>query len=402
MRAPHFPRRVSVADVVHNARCELYEAISQNIHDYPWIEQWSAGFNFAFVVDRHMDASADTTYLIPIQYGTFSLGIDASLQQNAKGTFVVDFSITNGLGRFREADCQKLREDAETPRRLLNGEIGLRRWLNEVIPQMEEAWIAPASEWEPEYKKARRRYAGKAEEISYTIEFGVTAEGSLMPSWNLIYPSGRQFRPVLDFSVSRIVTHKLIVALAPIVMPVPDLTDIYAVVGGRKVIVGRRVCVTNDDPLGRCWEGQESIKAEIDNARKRVRVAEREVSLARSRSKEVASEFAVAKSQADREKRLRELAAPGAEAERAERTVTQQLMEALSAKKATAERQVSETEKELEAAKAAEEASMRLEQERATAVRAARDQARAASEAATEQRLQQIIQQQIIRDAFRR
>jgi hypothetical protein len=86
MSAPEFPRRVSVAEVVHNTRCELYEAVRDNVRAHPWLEQWAATFAFSFKVERDLNASTDTTYLIPVQYGTFSLEITGALNQSAQGT----------------------------------------------------------------------------------------------------------------------------------------------------------------------------------------------------------------------------------------------------------------------------------------------------------------------------
>lgn len=274
MTPPHFPRRVSVTEVVHNARCELYEAVSENIHDYPWLENMAATFDFSFIVDRDLSASTDTTFLVPIQSGTFTLGIKANLNQSATSTYVLKINII-GLGRFQAAaDCGQIRSMAETPQRLLNGEIGLRRWLNEVIPQLEAAWIAPPVEGEAEWATDRRKYAGKTKSLAYAIKFGVTANGSLLPSWDLLFPSGRRYKPMFSFTAARDVTHELIFGLTPTVYEPPDLSNIHAVIDGKKVIVGRRVCVTNADRDELCWENDEALKAVIDAARKKTKAAQ--------------------------------------------------------------------------------------------------------------------------------
>ena len=44
MSAPEFPRRVSVAEVIEIARCELYDAVRKNRIDHRWIENWAAAF----------------------------------------------------------------------------------------------------------------------------------------------------------------------------------------------------------------------------------------------------------------------------------------------------------------------------------------------------------------------
>ncbi len=390
MHAPQFPRRVSVAEVVHNARCELYEAVSQNIHDYPWIERWGATFNFSFVVDRHIDASTDTTYLVPIQYGAFTLGIQADLKQNAKGTYVLNFSIPDGLGNFWEADCGRIRSEAQTPRRLLNGEIGLRRWLNDVIPQLEDAWIVPEGEWDTTLTKERRKYAGKATQLSYTIEFGVTADGSLLPSWNLMYPNGHQFRPALDLGVSRIVTHTLIVGMAPIAaLPPLDLTGIHTTFDGKDVIMGRRVCVTNIENRSyasstiRTSDGR-WIRPQRNSQKTRARWRrQRHPGKAPKISWLFRGCFRTNRDQANTEAMKNAIA----NAEQATKHYDN----------VAAERKVLEARQQTIHAQARAYQAVGREAE-AHAMARARQQARQE----TEQRLQQVIQEQIIRDAFRR
>lgn len=377
MGAPEFPRRVSVAEVVHNARCELYEAVSENIEAYPWLEKWAAVFDFSFKVDRDVNASADTTYLIPVQYGGFTLGITADLKQSAQGTYGLSFSILGGLGRFGAVDCTRLRAAGETPQRLLNGEIGLRRWLNEVVPQLEAAWIATGPEGAG--PKGRREYAGEATKLGYTIEFGVTAEGSLLPSWSLTFPNGRQFKPALDFSASKVVTHSLIVGLTPISPPPPtDLSAIYASFEGKKVIVGRRVCVTNSDQLGQCWEGAQELKQAVDDARKNRKEAKAKVETLRSRESATRSIESPERLLKFNDTKLRDEVGTG--------EIFSAVQEFKAADQAlrTAEKQLSDGE-------------VVVRQTTSAAYR----EARIMAEADTERRLQQIVQEQILRNAFR-
>lgn len=406
MSAPEFPRRVSVAEVVRNARCELYEAVRDNVGTHPWIVRWAAAFDFSFKVERDLNASADTTYLIPVQYGGFTLGIQAALNQDAAATYTLSFSIPDGLGRFDEADCDRMRAAAETPKRLLNGEIGLRRWLEEAMPQMEDAWLATSFPGEPSDFAARRKYAGKVKELGYTIEFGVTAEGSLLPSWSLTFPNGRQFKPALDFSASRVVTHKLIVGLTPVAPPGPeDVSDIHAIIDGKDYIVGRRVCVTNNDATGECWADDPALKAQIEKARREKRQAD----AAKKRAQEVAQKaieqvitLQQTSPQAVNPQVFREL--PSSEIMKL--PLAKEVNPALKGALENLETAKQNLEAAEESAQKAEEKLETVESQPVIQVteearRFARIRAAASSEAETERRLDQIIQQQLIRDAFR-
>lgn len=369
MSAPEFPRRVSVSEVVHNTRCELYEAVRDNIGRHPWLENWAATFAFSFKVDRDLNASTDTTYLIPVQYGAFSLEITAELKQSAEGTYTLNYSIPGGLGGYADVDCERLRAGAETPQRLLNGEIGLRRWMNEVIPQMEIAWIDTGSA-----PPDRRQYAGEATGVGYTIEFGVTAGGSLLPSWSLTFPNGRQFRPGFNVTASRIVTHQLIVGLAPITPPGPaDLSAIHTVFNGKKVIVGRRVCVTNDDEFEQCWVGNEDLRKatlEYEKALERAKRAQRGgVREFSNELPENMTQYSITQ--------LKEKIPEGEE------------LNAILALK--------QADKKLQAAKdKSPKGGIQYEE-----VKVAYRQSVREAQADTERRLQQIVQEQILRSAFR-
>jgi hypothetical protein len=236
MTAPEFPRRVSVTEVIENARCELYDAVKENEGRYPWIKDWAAGFDLSFVVDRDANASTDTSYVVPINLGTFAIGLRASSRNKAKSTFAVKFKITGGLGNYAQINCPRI---ANFPRVLLNGELGLRRWLNDVIPQVENARIS---------KTAGTKGSGDIESLTYTMEFGVTMDGSLLPSWSLTYPDKSQFRPGFNLTAAEANTHKMIVAMTPRARP--ETLDWSTILAKRTdktgkevtVIVGRRVC----------------------------------------------------------------------------------------------------------------------------------------------------------------
>ncbi len=236
MSAPEFPRRVSVTEVIENVRCELYDAVKENEGRYPWIRDWAAGFDLSFVVDRDANASTDTTYIVPVHLGTFAIGLRANSRNKAKGTFAVKFKITGGLGNYEQINCPRV---AAHPRVLLNGEVGLRRWLSEIVPQVENARISKAT---------GSKGSGDIESLTYTIEFGVTVDGSLLPSWSLTYPDKSQFRPGFNLTAAEATTHKMIVAMLPRARP--ETLDWSTILAKRTdksgkevtVIVGRRVC----------------------------------------------------------------------------------------------------------------------------------------------------------------
>lgn len=286
--APSFPPRVSVAEVVENARCELYDAIGQNNTKYPWIKLWAAAFDFSFVVERDANVSTDTSYLVPITAGTFALGLRANLKQKARSTYVVKYKITKGLEKFEitkgfgkteSLNCSQ--RSPLQPRQLLNGEIGLRQWINEVLPQIARARIMNSTDDDVSAQKKERVFTGEIDSLSYTIEFVVTADGSLLPVWALAYPDKRQFKPGFNLTASEIVTHKLIVAMTPRTIPKEEPQDWSTILDKRivkkkgdtegkevTVIVGRKVCLVENGDHKKCdvelHEGE--VRAKLSDA----------------------------------------------------------------------------------------------------------------------------------------
>ncbi len=201
-RPAKFPKRVSVAEVVNNVRCELLSAVRNNEHQYPWIRDWTAKFTLFLEIDRTAGADGDSSFVVPIKHGTFTLGLTAKLNKQAKNSIDIDFVVPY-LGDQQTYQCKEYASDDEN-RPLLAGEIGLKKWLDEVIPDMHESGI--------------HENVGKigSDGVVYKIDFVITTGGSIKPSWALSYPSGRMFNASIKGSGEKKNTHQLTVAMTPL------------------------------------------------------------------------------------------------------------------------------------------------------------------------------------------
>jgi len=388
MMAPEFPRRVSVADVVQNARCELYDAVQANIGTYPWIGQWAAGFEFSFVVDRDANASTDTSYLIPVQHGTFTLGLKASLKQKARGTYALGYKILKGLRNYHHAGCSPAL-DGQGRGRLLSGEIGLRRWISDVVPEIDRSRIANSTKGEPAEYKELRKSTGEISSLSYTIEFGVTADGSLLPSWALSFPDKRQFRPAINLALSEATTHKLIVAMTPLSIDPPAFADKSAILGsrdGKTVIVGRRVCVIDKVDSDQCLD--EATEGSAKEASKELSRSLKE----QAEKKQEIQNLRQALPPPLRNRSISELERSPSSDDTTRRSV--------DSNKQTIDR-LKDTQVQLEQAQQRASAARKTLEAGASAARQTEARARAEAESDASRRLDQLIQQQVIRDAFR-
>ncbi|MHA1164355.1 MAG: hypothetical protein ACTSP0_02085 [Alphaproteobacteria bacterium] len=274
MKPPKMPKRVSVADVVNNARCELYQAVKDltSVKDptneqrklYGWLANWAAGYDLTLTVDRDYGASTNTSYVWPVSHGTFTIGFTAKLDKSAMTTMALGFKILK-LDKYEKYDCSvaTVSANSTTRRRLLNGEIGIRAWLNRVVPDIHASGLPTKTKGESPRITNDRSWSGTVEDLTYTLEFGIKSDGSISPSWALNYGNGQRFIPSFKLTKSRGVTHKLVIAMTPPAAPgFKDLTQVLEIdKEGNKYFRSRRVCVTNNNDPEACADQEGSRTA---------------------------------------------------------------------------------------------------------------------------------------------
>jgi hypothetical protein len=411
MTAPEFPRRVSVAEVAHNARCELYAAVQERGQQYPWLKEWAAAFDFSFVVDRDANATTDTAYLLPIHFGTFGLGLKANLKQKAKGTYTVSYKLLKGLGKGSEAHCGADYSAAFASHRLLSGEIGLQRWVNDVVPQLEAAQIQNATSRESKESRGRRAATGEVTGVGYTIEFGITADGTLLPSWALAYPDKRQFKPGFGVTLSEAVTHKLVVAMTPIPLQTDpkDKSGVSAIEDGKEVIIARRVCIIDNPKSNQCKFEEDRAASE---AAEKARLAKKDSVEKKQTEDKTKREVQLLETMLPAQVKTELRNVPKSRLPNLSESEVQTMTLALPAdekdlfnKYLDAQARAAEAAKQRKDAdeayrQAEKERRLRQEENRAAAD-AGRARARAEAESEASRRLDQLIQQQLLRDALR-
>jgi hypothetical protein len=402
MSAPDFPRLVSVREVIQNARCELYDAIEANKEKHKWILEWAAGFDFSFVVDRDANVTADTSYLLPVNAGTFTFGLKANFKQKARGTYVVKYKILD-VTDYEKVGCPRFARSM--PNVLLNGEIGLRRWLDGVIPEIEAASLVGKP-------RAERRGAGDVTDLSYTIEFGVTADGSLIPSWALAFPDKHQFKPGFNILLSEAVTHKLIVAMTRAAREPKDETGIELKIEEKidgdikekRYIVARRVCLTpqqceqlRNDVREEKRKGIADADAKVRKAKVTLEIEKKKLKRASEGAKRFTKEL---ENVLPNELKNLPFAKLFDEANKDKYDSRSFFIQNFTKLKQEADRVLGAVEDGMNDVKKAE-AAMRAATRRAEEAREEVDRAKEEAERETSRRLDLLIQQQVIRDAFR-
>ncbi len=234
-RPAKFPKRVSVADVLDSLRCELLEAVQKHASSDPWFLEWTASYSLSLTVDRNAGASTNnSTYVVPVSLGTFTLGLTANLNAQSFQLMAIEGGIDK-LKNFAGYFCPRYEPGYRG--RLLAGDLGLNEWLAEVVPDLR---AGPGA-----------KQPAVAKEIAYTMKFVITKEGSIMPSWSLTRSNGHIFRPNFKIGGARKKTHELIITLNA---PEKETTDKTIRTDANGNIVQRLVTVTNFEDFLEKWK----------------------------------------------------------------------------------------------------------------------------------------------------
>lgn len=173
-----FPQYMTVADVINNVKCELYMAIGET-PSWSWLKEWTAGFAITLQVTRDTSGTGDVTLVVPYFHpgiGFFTIEGGGMLQKSGVARMSFNFNGEESLGIFMSKDrCAYSRQISA--RNNLAGETGLRLWFRNVIQGINQA-----------------RIANQTTGFSYNLEFLITVEGHIRPSFDTTYSSGRIFR----------------------------------------------------------------------------------------------------------------------------------------------------------------------------------------------------------------
>lgn len=188
--------RVSVEQIINLTKCELRDALLYSEGGAPWLATWSASAELTLKVNSQATAGLGApTFLTPIQLGTFAATFDASIGENANGVAKIKFSTK--LKDTRNQLCP-LPADRTDGSLMARRTLGIAAWLNRAIDSAKAANVAESTR-----------------SLAYTIEFVVTANGSVLPKWDLLYSNKNKFGigPKLFGEIKD--THIVDLALAP-------------------------------------------------------------------------------------------------------------------------------------------------------------------------------------------
>jgi hypothetical protein len=199
-----YERGVGVADILRNVKCELAAAYDENTVRFPWLRNWAAGVELTLDVTETRSAGATAQILVPI-HTTDSLRLGADARRRAKGQSVSSVTFSTALASLDRSDCARHPPD-RSPEPLLRGTLGLKTWISRAAEAIDAAGIAQQTDG-----------------MGYIIEFGIEAGGGLDPAFSIIRVGDFELGGSTGLAASRLDTHTLNIAMAPIraVPPTP-------------------------------------------------------------------------------------------------------------------------------------------------------------------------------------
>jgi hypothetical protein len=200
-----FPRYLTVADVINNVKCELFDAILASYPESVWLSDWTAKFVVSLQVFRQGSVAGDLALVVPYHMGMgkFTLGLTGKFDKTGKSRIAIDFDAEKNLRVFMAKDRCAFRRNLST-RRDIAGNTGLDLWFGNVIKGVTEANIVK-----------------QATGFTYTLEFVTTHDGNIKPAFESTYPDLKIFRGNFDLRRHRQDTNSLTVAFAPFKPSVP-------------------------------------------------------------------------------------------------------------------------------------------------------------------------------------
>ena len=190
---------VTVADVVNHVRCELSELRTEPLITREALG-WTAGINLSLVTFNSTTGTLQASLTSPISPGTGMLVATAggSVVSSAKTTSALQFQkFITKIG----PQCGSPVDDLEPGG--ITGDLGITRWFEAMQTALAESKVEDPKQ------------------LSYTVEFVVTANGSLGPQFSLLPVKASLAGVGGGLAGNKQHTHVLTLALSKTQLPTP-------------------------------------------------------------------------------------------------------------------------------------------------------------------------------------
>jgi hypothetical protein len=160
---------IPISDIVHRIKCEVGDAVNS---DTEW-DGWTAGVDLTLIVNTQAGITPGVSIINPL----------AQVVDKARGTFSQSFSLAaggtlNGQANRTDTVSFDIRLNKPIPQCPprdigLTGNLGLTEWLDSVAGIKHQAAISE-----------------KPKSFSHTVDFIVTMNAGITPTWSLVHFKG--------------------------------------------------------------------------------------------------------------------------------------------------------------------------------------------------------------------
>jgi len=200
---------ITTAEVILNIKCELRNALHRlesesedgKIGDISWLvdpnnpkKSWNSGFTLTLKTYRKGGVNSDTSFVMPLNPGSFTLGFKTGLSGEATREEKIDFK-----ENFAKIEKFKICPEYVTDNKnkdLLEGRLGFYDLLEKAMIAYNNKLIEPTS-------------------LAFNLDFVVKYNGSLSPKFNLIPVANKTLSASLNLSGDKNDYHLLKVVFSP-------------------------------------------------------------------------------------------------------------------------------------------------------------------------------------------
>ncbi len=164
---PHYEQDpLTTADVIRHIKCEFRSAAWRDHPEHMWLQGWNAAFVVTLEVFHNGGQESDVSLVVPLNPGTFNLGLTSGLTGQATRTERIYFQERlDKLNGPTDLNCPEQGADRSSDR--LGGRLGLLDLFNRALEAQRLAKIKP-------------------KQLDYNLDFVIKANGSVSPRFQLI------------------------------------------------------------------------------------------------------------------------------------------------------------------------------------------------------------------------
>lgn len=233
---------ITTTAIILNIKCQFRDALREfnvgsvagPVPSVNWLipdeeRSWKAGFTLTMKTYNKGSVFTDTSLVVPLNPGSFTLGLKGGVTGDATREEKVDFT-EKLIDIYNYKDCPP---NASSEKRLLEGDLGFEDFLHRMsIARNDGIMKDPTS-------------------LTYNIDFSIRYNGGISPKWSLIPVGSRTFNTLFNLDGESTGYHSLKVVFSRPVRRCSDSTVEVALPGrgAEKVCASYVIALPGEQPV---------------------------------------------------------------------------------------------------------------------------------------------------------